>query len=97
MLTFPVNFLTVILVSNGIGFLITQLVQRLNLINQPGNTQNNRHRLIALGITGHQAVELLLLVSLIIGCLALVPLALPQVYGMAIFFGTLVAGFGLIF
>jgi len=97
MLTFPVNFLTAILVSNGIGFLSTRLVQRLNLINQPGNTQHNRNCLIDLGITRHQAVELLHLVSLIIGCLALVPLALPRVYGMAIILSTLVAGFGLIF
>ena len=53
------------------------------------------HRLVDLGMPAPHAAKLLHLASLILGFLGLFTLTLPQVYGMAIFLGTLVVGVGL--
>jgi UDP-GlcNAc:undecaprenyl-phosphate GlcNAc-1-phosphate transferase len=54
------------------------------------------HRLVAMGLAGNQAVQLIHLASLILGCLALLTLELPLKYGLAVFTGSLAAGFVLI-
>jgi len=54
------------------------------------------HRLVALGLAEHQAVQLIHLFSIVLGCLALLTLVTPRIFSIMIFAGTLLTGFILI-
>jgi len=54
------------------------------------------HRLVAMGVQPNQAVIVLHMVSLLLGCLAFIAMNLPPVESNAIFIGTILAGIGLI-
>lgn len=57
------------------------------------NRDHTYHRLVALGVAPLHAVVLVLLASVLTGCLAFIALAMPPVWANAIFFGALAAGF----
>jgi UDP-GlcNAc:undecaprenyl-phosphate GlcNAc-1-phosphate transferase len=54
------------------------------------------HRLVAIGVQPNQAVIILHIMSLLLGCLAFIAMNLPPVISNAIFIGTILAGVGLI-
>ena len=53
------------------------------------------HRLVAIGVEPNQAVIILHIASLLLGCLAFIAMNLPPVTSNAIFVGTILAGIGL--
>ena len=56
------------------------------------NRDHTYHRLVALGVAPLHAVVLVLLASVLTGCLAFIALAMPPLWANVIFVGALIVG-----